>query len=843
MPSKRLLCVLLSMAALLAAPVAAGCEDLVKAGGPAVRNALAASWSQLPLRFETNEGQLDARVLFVSRGPGFNLALTREGASLRFVETDRRGAMAGESGALALDLRLVGGNATPRVTGELPAAAPAHYFVGRDPSRWRRGVQTYQSVRYAAIYPGIDLVFHGRNGRLEYDFVVAPGANPGTIGLGIGGADTLAVDAAGNLVMSKGARSLVQPRPVIYQESPLGRSEVAGGYTVEAGRVGFTLAAYDRSRPLVIDPVFAFSTYFGGSALEELFGIAHDAQGNIWTTGLTGSADLAPAHSLDSTYGGAGDTFVAKFDRNGSLLFSTYIGGSDFEQSWGMALDKAGNAYVVGNTKSPDFPVVGGVQGSLSGPRDAFVVKLDSTGSRILYSTYLGGKGIDWGYNIDVDSTGAAYVAGETASADFPTRSAAQATYHGGEDAFVTKLSPDGGSIVYSTFIGGGNHERAWGIKVDAKGQAYVAGTTASPNFPTVNAFQHRYGGGMSDGFMTSISPDGKKFLYSTFAGGTSTDQTYAVAVDSKGNARYVGVAGNKTFPVRQALQSFYGGGTGDAFVIGLSKAGGLQFSTLLGGSLDDSAFSVAVDAKANVYVTGQTESPDFPVRSAFQTALGGLRDGFLAKLQPDGKALFFSTFFGGATIDEGTVIDVDANGVIYLGGFSDGGLPLTHAKQPVFAGKRDAFVARLENSSAQALALSCTAAAKMLPSSGGLVDVGLTVQREDGGPVPIFDLQVFGDDGGSVYDVDDVQAGRVRLRAERSSPDGDRVYLILVTARDEAGHRGTATCSVAVPRTPESGDVERAAMRAAAVENFFAQHQAPPPGFARLDRPRVEAE
>ncbi|PYQ66131.1 MAG: hypothetical protein DMF53_04080 [Acidobacteria bacterium] len=837
MLTKRLVFVLLvSAIALLAGPRGAGCEE----PGKAASSDSATFWSRLPLRFETNQGQLDPGALFVARGPGYTLALTRQGAALRLVDLPRRG-MAAEATPreLDVDLRLVGGNAAPQVTGEGPAAAPANYFVGRDPNHWRRGVPTYDSVRYSAVYPGVDLIFHGRHGRLEYDFVVAPGADPGQIELGVTGADRLTVDAGGNLVISSGDRSLVQPKPVLYQEGAGGRAEVAGGYQVAGDRVRFAVAAYDRSLPLVIDPVFTFASYFGGADLEELFGIAHDAQGNIWATGLTGSLNLPVAHAVEGTYGGLGDTFVIKLDKNGTMLFATYLGGRDFEQSWGMTLDNAGNAYIVGNTKSDDFPVVGGFQTSLRGERDAYVVKLDPSGSRILYSTYLGGGGLDWGYAVDVDAKGAIYVAGETSSSDFPVRSAAQATYKGGEDAFVTKIAPDGSGIVYSTFIGGGNHERAWGVKVDAQGRAYVVGATASPNFPTKNAFQKRYGGGMSDAFMTLISGDGRSFLYSTFAGGTSTDQGFAVAIDGKGNARYVGLAGNATFPVRQALQPFYGGGNGDGFVIGLTTTGGLQFSTFLGGGLADAAFSVSLDAKANIYVTGQTESPNFPLRSALQTSLGGLRDGFLTKLRPDGKAFLFSTFFGGDAIDEGTVIDVDPNGVIYLGGFSDGNLPLVHPQQAVYGGKRDGFVARIENGSTQAVAVSCAAAVRQLPSSAGdLLDVGLSVQVDGDGTAPEIALRVFGDDGASAYDVERPQAGGLQLRAERSSSESDRVYLIVATARDRAGNRGTATCSVVVPRSAEPRDVASAFARAAGAESFFELHQALPAGFAGLDRP-----
>ncbi len=836
---KRLGFVLVSVIALSLGSAAAVCEALDQTGGTAGSSALEASWGRLPLRFEANEGQLDSRVLFVSRGSGFNLSLTREGASLLFVEPARRGMAeaAVPPRSLAVDLRLVGGNAAPQVAGESPAA-PANYFVGRDPSRWRRGVQAYESVRYDAVYPGVDLVFHGRQGRLEYDFVVAPGADPGQIELDISGADGLTVDTQGSLVISAGDRSLIQPRPVLYQEGPRGRQEVAGGYVLHEDRVKFTVAAYDRSLPLVIDPVFTYASYYGGGGIEELFGIAHDAQGNVWATGLTSSANLpVSAGALDGAYGGAGDVFVTKFDKNWNTLFSSYIGGTGFEQSWAMALDKAGNAYLVGNTRSTDFPVVGGIQTSLSGDRDAFLVKLNPTGTQILYSTYLGGRETDWGYFIELDSKGAIYIAGETESPDFPVRSAAQSAYHGGEDAFVTKLTPDG-AIVYSTFIGGGNTERAWGVRVDGKGIAYVAGQTGSPNFPTANAFQRRFGGGRLDAFMTAIAEDGKSFVYSTFAGGTSTDQGFAVAVDAKGNARYTGGAGNKTFPLRQAIQPTYGGGPSDVFVLGLSKNGALQFSTFIGGSLGDAAFAMGLDAQSNIYVTGQTESTNYPVRNALQTKLGGLRDGFLTKLRPDGKAYIYSTFFGGSTIDEGTAIDVASSGLLYIGGFSDGNFPLVSPEQGTYAGLRDGVITRMSDGAAQGLAVSCATAARRLPrANGGLIDVGLSAQVAGGdGAAQELAVQVFGDDGATLDDMDSPEPGRLLLRAERSSAASDRVYLIVVSAKDGAGNRGSATCSVVVPRSQKPDDVESALARAAALENSFERQRVLPAGFSRLD-------
>jgi Beta-propeller repeat len=836
----RLVSVLAPALALCLCPTIAGSEELGKAGGAAAgKPAVESSWSRLPLRFEANQGQFEDHVLFVSRGPGFNLSLTREGASLLFAPPRSGGpGAAAAPRSLAVDLRLAGGSSAAPVTGESPVAAQAHYLTGRDQSRWRPNVPMYQSVRYDAVYPGIDLVFHGRNGRLEYDFIVAPGADPGQIGLDVRGADRLSVDAEGALVMSAGGLSLVQPRPVIYQEGPLGRTEVAGGYTIRENRVAFTLAAYDRSRPLVIDPVFTFASYLGGTDVEEVLGVARDAAGNVWFAGVTASPNIPVASALDGTYGGAGDSFVGKFDKQGDLLSLTYLGGSAFEQAWGLTLDRAGNVYVVGDTKSPDFPIVGGVQAQLSGDRDAYLVKLDPTGTRILYSTYLGGNQTDFGYAVDVDARGAIYLAGETESANFPIKNGAQPTYKGGVDGFVTKLAANGSAILYSTFIGGANLDRVWGIRVDAKNRAYLSGQTASPNFPRVKAFQNTYGGGRSDAFMAALSATGRGFLYSTFIGGAATDQGFGVAVDAAGNARSTGSAGNATFPIRRALQPTFGGGSSDAFIVGLSTNGSLQYSTFIGGGLADAAYAIDMDGRLDVYITGQTQSSNFPVRNALQGTAGGLRDGFLTKVRADGSAYVYSTYFGGANVDEGAGIDVDTNGVVYLAGWSDGGFPLVQPAQGNYAGGRDGLIASMGDTAA--ISLSCAAAARQLPpGNGGLIDIGLTARVENGGG-PI-DLQVFGDDGATWRDVESPETGRFLLRAESSSAGRDRVYLIVASAADKAGNRGAATCSVVVPRSESAEDVASAFARAAAVENHFERQRALPAGFSRLDRTGTE--
>jgi hypothetical protein len=459
-------------------------------GGPATGAPLDA----LPLGFEANRGQTDPQVQFVSRGDGYGVFLTAGEAVLSLL-----GSQAGA--AAVLHLQLVGANLAPAVVGLDPLPGTANYLLGNYPGRWHTAIPTYARVEYQGVYPGINLDYHGTQRQLEYDFTLAPGANPGQIALTVQGADGLSLDAAGNLVLHTAGGDVVEHAPVIYQESDGVRRLISGGYVLLGpDRVGFRVGPYDRSRPLVIDPVLVYSTFLGGSSFDAGNGIAVDAADNVYVTGRTVSADFPTVNSAQATFGGA---FVAKLDPTGStLLYSTYLG--DDASGSAIAVDSAGNAYVTGVTLSGDFPTVNAVQSDFRiGNGDAFVAKLDPTGSRLVFSTDLGGDGNTQGTAIAVDAAGNAYVTGATsASIGFPLLNALRPAFRSqgsspgfpGESAFVTKLSP-AGALLYSTYLGGSNDDRAAGIAVDGAGAAYVTGTALSDDFPTTaGAFQPRPG-------------------------------------------------------------------------------------------------------------------------------------------------------------------------------------------------------------------------------------------------------------------------------------------------------------------------------------------------------------
>ena len=546
-----------------------------------------------------------------------------------------------------LRIRFVGANPKTRVQGQEELPGKANYFIGNAPTKWRTKVPTYAKVRYDDLYPGVDLIYYGTQRQLEYDVVVRPGADPNRIIFGIQGADDLEVDAQGDLVLHTAAGQIRQHKPFVYQEVDGVRKEIPGGYVLrDTHQVGFRVTAYDPSLPLIIDPLLVYSTYLGGANNDNASAVAVDAAGNAYVTGITASATNFPttAGAFQTTLGGGSDAFVTKLNPTGTaLIYSTFLGGSDFDTGVGIAVDASGNAYVTGSTASTNFPTTAGAfQTTLAGPgggslTDAFVTKLNPTGTALVYSTYLGGRDFDNGEEVAVDAAGNAYVTGRTSSTDFPTTVAAfQTTSAGGGDAFVTKLNSTGSALVYSTFLGGAeSSDGGFGIAVDALGNAYVTGLTNSTDFPTTaGAFQTTSSGG-TDAFVTKLNPAGSALVYSTFLGGSSFDQGSGIAVDASGDAYVTGRTFSTDFPTTEdGFQTTFGGAR-DAFVTKLNPTGSaLVYSSYLGGSSLDQGSGIAVDARANAYVTGVTLSTDFPTTGdAFQTTLGGSTDAFVAKL------------------------------------------------------------------------------------------------------------------------------------------------------------------------------------------------------------------
>ncbi|MCA1565966.1 MAG: SBBP repeat-containing protein, partial [Acidobacteria bacterium] len=646
------------------------------------------AYGKLELQFEANQGQTDPSVNFLARGAGYTMflkpaeavfVLMRQGRNdsttqrtQKQIDDDvRLTPSAGKTPAPAaphattavLRMKLVGADASAAAEGADELAGKVNYFKGNNPEQWHAGVRTYGRVRYSEVYPGIDVVYYGNQKQLEYDFVIAPGHDARAVSLQFEGVDKMEVDGRGDLLLTLGDDVIRQPKPFVYQEVAGARRTIEGGYAVGTdGRVGFTVGEYDTGRPLIIDPVLVYSTYLGGS-----------------------SSDLARA----------------------------------------IAVDSAGNAYTTGYTTSTNFPTANAFQASLDGTadafgdRDAFVTKINAAGTAFVYSTYLGGNGGDEARGIAVDSSGNAYVAGFTASTDFPVANAIQATLGTtNEDAFVTKLNAAGSALVYSTYLGG-NESAEFGeaIAVDSSGNAYVTGSTFSDDFPTVNPIQATFGGGSTDAFVTKINAAGSAIIYSTYLGGNGdaaitgigSETGRGIAADASGNTYVTGEINSTNYPTANAIQATFGGGGTDAFVAKINATGSaFVYSTYLGGGDQDSGEGIKADASGNTYVAGFTISTNFPTANALQGTNGGSQDAFVAKLNPAGSAFVYSTYFGGLGGEIAFGIAVDASNNVYLGGStgSTSTFPVANAIQCARNGGQDIFVTKL-NAAATAIIYS----------------------------------------------------------------------------------------------------------------------------------------
>jgi hypothetical protein len=677
------------------------------AAGVPGQGSAAQAFGDLPLSFEVNRGQAAHQVTFLTRTGGYTIFLTPTEAVLTGQESVKS-AVRGATPSWGLgrvpqvtvsrtestvQLRFVHANPHPRIVGLDRLPGVVNYFMGNDPRRWRTDIPTYARVEYQNLYPGIDLVFYGRSqGELEYDWVLQPSASPEDIRLRILGARGVKIDRAGNLVLGSQGGAIVQHAPRAFQRSNGTQRPVRVRFTLAGGRnVGLALGSYDATRPLTIDPVVAFATYVGGREASLGYAITQDSSDSAFLVGDTVANDFPTKNPFQrivfaSNTPTAG--YVTKFDPSGKqLVYSTYFGGSDATQIYGVAVDKQDEVYFTGETIAQDYPVLHPFQRFYGGGgSDAVITKLDAAGDKIVYSSYLGGSNTDVAYGMTVDATGDAIIAGDTASKDFEVRKPLQPKTRGNTDAFVAEISP-AGKLLWNTYLGGAQLDSASGVGVDAAGNVYVAGETQSPDFPTVNAVQTSLKGSAA-AFVTKIDPTGQKILYSTLLGGNDNNFAEAIAVDAAGDAYVTGLTSSKDFPTRNAFQPHYGGQGvsfiyGDAFVTKLDPSGQLAYSTFLGGHYDDWARAITVDSTGAAYVTGNTDSADFPIKDAIQplfqsapcTVVNGkltpCTNAFITKVDASG-ALVWSTFWGGSRNTTGTGITVDSSGAVYASGSTE---------------------------------------------------------------------------------------------------------------------------------------------------------------------------
>jgi hypothetical protein len=677
--------------------------------------ALGAAYGQVPLSFEPNLGQANSQVDFLSHGSGYTLFLNAGGATLS-LQSGQAGASARSlpdtQAPSVVQMKLVGANTAAKATGLDRQPGISNYFLGNDPSQWHTNVPNFARMQYQGVYPGVDLIYYGNQSQLEYDFRVAPGANPANIQLRFAGAQSMSLDGAGNLVLRTPGGNVAEHAPVLYQQIYGVRHAVAGSYVLEPnGQVGFRVGTYDKTQQLIIDPVLSYSTYLGGSSSDNGVVITVDSAGNAYVIGSTQSTDFPIVNGFQNSLGGATSVaFVAKLNAAGTaLVYSTFLGGDGTSNGFGIAADSSGDACVIGQTKSTNFPTVNAIQPTYAGTQytNAFVTKLNATGSALVYSTYLGGNGQhgpDQGLGITVDSSGNAYVVGTTGSTNFPLVNAIQTT-NADADGFIAEINAAGTALVFSTYLGGSSSQNTSGIALDSTGAIYVCGGTSSADFPvTANAVQPTFSGTpktSSDAYVTKLSPGGASIVYSTFLGGSDIDSATGIAVDSAGNIYLGGETYSTNFPTVNAFQSTQPGNESQ-FVAKINAAGtALVYSTYLGGNHYAFTGRMALDSAGDAYVVGSTDSASFPTVNPVQATNHGTGaltsyNAYISELSPAG-ALVFSTYLGGSVNDGAVGVALDSSGSVYVTGYANStDFPTANPLQATNPGGQSGFIAKI---------------------------------------------------------------------------------------------------------------------------------------------------
>jgi len=702
------------------------------------RNSTAGTYRNRPLVFEPHSSATGGIGWFTAHASGRSILF---GASGTVSEWSADAATFAPKREIILSLAGARGNVAPKGVGR--EAGTANYLVGA-PDRWQLGVKLFAKIRYAGLYPGVDLVYYGDANRLEYDFLVAPGASWRAIRLEFPGASAVAVDANGDLELKTSWGCLRHRHPTVYQALATGRRDIPGRFVMKAAHeAGFELGAYDPSLPLVIDPTLVYSSYLGGTAGDSGNSVAVDNSGCAYVVGETWSTNFPMFNPLQNIPAGNTDIFIAKWNAAGNgLLYSTYIGGNSRDVPLSVAVDTAGDAYITGYTYSANFPITkGALRNNFSGQSKAFILKLNASGNNLLYSTFLGGSGSDYATGIAVDAAGQAYVSGYTGSLDFPVSSNAwQHSYGGGMfDGFFAELNAAGSQLVYATYLGGIGNDTAYGVALDPAGNIYLTGQTQSSNFPTFHPLQSTPDEG--DAFVVKINAAGQ-LQYSTYLGGSGFNVGTGVAADAAGNAYVTGYTNAPDFPVTANVYQPANNGFYDAFVAKLSADGSSILSaTYLGGSGSDSASGIRLDASANVFVSGSTSSMDFPLQAPLQAGYGGGGDAFVAVFNNQLSSLYFASYFGGTQNETGTGIAVDTSGSVYLTGTTNSGqstlgIPIiAGAFQTTSLGGSDAFLAKFSLSGNSPLTCSASVPAPLsIPINGAADQVGDLVLTCTGG-------------------------------------------------------------------------------------------------------------
>ncbi len=737
--------------------------------------------ASLPMRFEPNLGQTDGRVRFTAR--------TRDGALFL---TDRDAVLRERAGG-AVRIAPVGVSDDVHVRGLDPLPGVTSYLRG-DRSRWRTGVPGFARVRYEGLYPGIDLIYYGNGGHLEYDFVLAAGADASAIRLRVDGATGVEVDAKGDLVLGTRSGGRIRHRaPYCYQQTAGGPRAVAGRYALAGDEVTFALGAHDPRLPLVIDPAVAFATYLGGADLDDGGDVAVDAEGAVYVVGTTTSADFPTVNAFQGALNGeiTSDIFVAKLAPDGeSLVYSTYLGGSDSDDANAIAVDDAGAAYVAGLTLSDDFPVVGPLQREKEGESDGFLTKLAPDGRSLVFSTYFGGSGDEQFSDVRVRADRSVVAGGRTTSADMPLASAAQGQYGGGfGDGFVMVLAASGSTLLRSTYLGGNGSEEINSVIVGPGDSVYASGTTDSVNF--------------------AICP-----------GGSATDGAHGfVAQLTTGPARLMPI-GCGSISIPTCVAAGTPTGAGGSFEINALTAGGgdsldVRVVTLgadlslvrqreIGGMRQDYPDAITVGADGKIYVVGDTDSPDFPTVNGVQGSLNGDLDMFLAIMAPGTGTVTFATYLGGSDLELPTGVATDAAGNVYVTGvtFSDDFPKSPGGYQQTLGGFSDAFVVKISPD------------LEPEPDFSVAVDpTELFVTKGQTGSIDVRVGRVGSFDGAVTVTSPDTKAIKIKLAPKSAATTGSLVtvsykikkkavlgtHQLVFTGRDASGRTRSATLELTI--------------------------------------------
>ncbi len=687
-----------------------------------------------PLYFEANKDQ----TAFLSVGNDYQFLVSASGAQITLHDSLAAPATA--------QMRFAGANPGAKVQGEGELPGKINFFIGNDSSQWQTGLPTFARVQITEIYPGINLVFHGNQQQLEYDFALAPDADPNAIRIHFDGVDKISLTPQGDLILKIGRGEVRQPKPEIYQTVADARQIIGGGYKIlDSQTVAFEIGDYNHSLPLVIDPVLVYSAYFASSKATTGWAIARDTNDCTYIAGQTVAKGFFTPNAVQTNFAGGkftGDAFVAKFDNTGTnLIYLTYLGGTNDEAAYALAVDGNSDVFITGYTDSTNFPVVNPLpdHAQISGkrdpnagrfPADAFVTELSPDGSSLVYSTYLGGNSTDIGYGIALDSLGDAYVTGLTYSTNFPVTATALLDhlactndFYNSANAFVAEVAPGGGALVYSTYLGGTNYDAGRAIAVDGSDNVLVAGFTSSTNFPTwhipaglpiyLNGVTNKKGNNDNsfDAFVTKFPPltslipvSSQTNFYSTYLGGTNSETAYGIAVDAAGHAYVTGFTASTNFPTTNnnppGLFSFMvTNGTANrvatnVFLTELDTTNGaVLHSVVFGGRGVDIGYGVAVDAAGDAFVVGGSTSTNFPTMntSGPLSATNSYKQGydvFVTGFSNDWSRMYYSVFVGGRKDDIGHGIALDeATNVFITGKTMSTNFPTTNAGVYFFNG------------------------------------------------------------------------------------------------------------------------------------------------------------